>query len=254
MGKLVDELVQSPARTGLLRLLLQARVTASMRELAIRCGLSHQAVRKEVEHLERLGLVTVRASGPAHLVSANWDHPANPHLLALLDLEGEAPLHEADDGRVREALAAFGAPLLEVSPEPHWSLEETVVRAIKVARRDATVLRVIPVVLAKNRRVLDFKPLFDLACRHKVKAELGMLLELVSELLGDPSLAIYSDRLHDRRRTAWRYFPEARSRFEAELAARNAPEVARRWHFHSNMSVDSFRSLLSKHCPELMHA
>lgn len=254
MGKLVEELVQSPARTGLLRLLLQARVTASMRELALRCGLSHQAVRKEVDHLERMGLISVRASGPSHLVSANWDHPAHPHLLALLDLEAESPSHEADDAKIREALAAFGSPLLEVAPRSHWSLEETIVRAIKVARRNATILRVIPVVLAKHRRDLDFKSLLDLACEHQVKAELGMLLELVSDLIGDKSLAGLLGRLRDHRRSAWRYFPEARSRFEAELAARNAPEVARRWHFHSNMSVDSYRSLLSKHCPELMHA
>lgn len=253
MSTLLSELFQAPARTAVLRLLLQSRVTASMRELSTRCELSPQAVRKEVEHLETLGLVNTKSRGASRLVAANWDHPANGHLLALLDLEAE-PQRSATDDDVRESLVAYGAPLLGPSSVAHWSLEETLVLALEVARRDATVMRVFPVVLAKNHRHLNWQALFALARDHKVRAELGMLLELTGCLTGEHSLQERAQSLYDRRCRRWREFPEAKSRFEAELAKRNTFAVAARWHLRTNMTEESFRSLLYKHCPDILHA
>lgn len=252
MSKLLFELFQSPARTGVLHLLLKVRITASVRELALRCGLSHQAVRKEVEHLEQLGLATVRGQGAAKLVTANWEHPANQHLLALFDVEAPTPM--VDDALVREALVAYGAPLLGNGPQAHWSLEETIARALRVARHDATVMRVVPVVLAKNRNELDGQELLRAARKYQVKAELGMILDLSDELLGTQTFKDLVERLNDKRRHVWQFFPEVKNRFEVELAKSNAFEVAQRWHFHTNMTRDSFESLLSKHCPEFKHA
>jgi predicted transcriptional regulator len=253
MSKLVGDLFQAPARTAVLHLLLQVGVTASMRELALRCDLSPQAVRKEIEHLERLGLVTTKVRGASKLVTANWDHPANPHLLALLAFDAE-PKRTVTDPEVRESLIAYGAPLLGGHPETHWPLEETLAHALQLARRDATVMRVLPVVLAKNRHRFDREALVGLARDHKVKAELGMLLELTGDLLGDRSLKEMADGLYDGRCRRWRAFPETKNRFEAELAKRNTFPIAARWYLRTTMTEDSFRSILGKHCPNLMHA
>lgn len=250
MSKLVSELFQAPARTAVLRLLLQEHITASMRELALRCALSPQAVRKEVEHLESLGLVTTSSQGASRLVTANWDHPANHHLLALLALEAE-PKQAVSDTAVRESLLAYGAPLLGDRSERHWSLEETLAHALMVARRDATVMRVLPVVLAKNRHRFDQQALLRYAREHRVKAELGMLLDLTDKLLGEKTFHGLSEQLRDRRRRCWREFPETKNRYEAELAKRNTFAVAAEWRFRTNMTEDSFRSVLSKHCPNL---
>lgn len=252
MGKLVDELFQA-ARQEVLRLVLQERVTTSMRDLAARCGLSTEAVRKEVLHLERAGLLTTQAKGAAKLVAANWANPACQHLLALFDLDA-APRPEVTDTAVRESLQAYGAPLLEDHPQAHWSLEETLVFAAELARRDATVLRVLPVVLATHHRTLDRKALRRLAVQHRVKAEVGVLLDLTGNLIGEKTLQSMAKPLFDEKQTEWRDFPQTRNEFEAELAVMRSPEVARRWRFRMNMSEDSFRSFLSKHCPGLVHA
>lgn len=253
MSKLVSELFQASARTEILRLMLMGRMTTSVRKLSQLCKLSYEVVRKEVEHLESLGLVTTVARGASKLVTANWDHPANRHLLALLELD-TTPEHAATDTEVREALLAYGAPVLADHAQAHWTLEETLILALKTSRRYATILRVLPVVLAKNRDRLDRRTLLALAHSHQVKAELGLLLDLTGKLLHDETLKELAQSLYDKRRKRWREYPEAKNRFESELAARNHSPVAARWRIRTTMTEDSFKSLLNKHCPELMRA
>jgi hypothetical protein len=102
-------------------------------------------------------------------------------------------------------------------------------------------------VLARHRAELDWAALREDARRRKLKAELGYLVELSAEALGDPSLRAHSESLQDRRRRALRFFPEVKSRYEEELARRRSPELARRWGFLTNMSMESFKGLLEKH-------
>ena len=44
-----------------------------------------------------------------------------------------------------------------------------------------------------------------------------------------------------------RYFPEVKNKYEAQLAQQRSPEVAQRWGFWMNASVESFRDLVEKH-------
>lgn len=221
----------------------------SVSELARHADLSARAVGREVDHLVTLGLVSVTTVGAARLVSADWENPACSLLAQLLQLK---PFRAPESlEHVRESLAAFGAPLMGVERRAHFSLEATILKALHAARRDGTLLRVLPVVLAKNRHRLDWRELTELARTGGLKAELGLLLDLTGRLLNDDQMRKRSQDFQDLRRTRKRYFPEPRTRYEEKLAEASSPSVAKDWGFYMNMSEDSFRSLLAKNCPEL---
>lgn len=247
MSDLSSELFQCETRAALLRLLLVEERAASVSELARRCGLSPRAVGKEVEHLVRLRLATVTHVGASRVVKAAWEHPACALLASLLTLAPYRP--SADSVALRESLAAYGAPLVEVERQAHMPLEATLLAALEAARSDGTVLRVLPVVVAHQRGRLDWVELLEEARKAGLKAELGFLLTLTGELLGDESLKARALALRDRRRTRMAYLPEPRNRFERQIAEEASPAMAKAWGFYMNMSVDSFRSLMAKHGP-----
>ncbi len=244
---LAQALFQSRARTEVLRLVLVDGQVATMSELARRAGLSPRAIAKEVALLRALGLVRLQSVGAADVVSGNPDHPGAPFLRGLLQIPAKRPEDPDRRKRVRESLAAHGAPLAGVDPVAHFKLEATLVEALDLARHDGTVLRVLPVVLAKHRGRLDWLELKEAARRRKLKAELGMLVELTAELLGDPALKRYVDDLRDRRRRVMRYLPEAKSDFERKLARRRTPRPVRKWGFLMNLGEDSLKPVLEKH-------
>lgn len=247
MSDLANALFQCETRAALLRLLLVEKRAASVSELARRCGLSPRAVGKEVKHLVGLGLAAVTREGASLVVRAAWEHPACALLASLLTL---APYRPSGDAQaLRESLAAYGAPLAEVTRRAHLPLEATLLGALEAARTDGTVLRVLPVVVAHQRARLDWVELLEGARKAGLKAELGFLLTLTGELLGDASLKGRALALRDRRRTRMAYFPEPRNRFERQIAEEASPAIAKAWGFFMNLSVESFRSLMAKHGP-----
>ena len=129
----------------------------------------------------------------------------------------------------------------------HHSLEETLLLGLEEARSDATVLRVLPALLARNARDVDWADLREEARRRKLKAELGVVVDLCADVTSTPALSNEVAALHDGRRKSNRYFPEVKNKYEAKLAQLRSPEVAQRWGFWMNASVDSFRDLVEKH-------
>jgi DNA-binding Lrp family transcriptional regulator len=240
-------LFQSQTRSAVLELLFVRGLSASVSELARRTGLSPRAVSNEVRHLLPTGLLIVETVGGADVVRGNLKHTVARHLRALFAAPGAAVPTETRLRRDRESLAGWGAPLAGVRPLRHLNLHETLLRGLELAHHDGTVLRVLPTVLARNEAAVDWAGLREDARRRKLKAELGWLIELTSELLERPTLTTEASGLHDKRRRSFRFFPETKSTYEAELAKRRAPEVALRWGFWMNMSTDSFRSVLDKH-------
>lgn len=245
---LLSELFQCEARAGVLRRLLVDRQVASVSELARSCELSVRAVAKEVEHLLDLGLIQVERVGRANHVSANWQHAACAMLAQLFTVGSPEP---DDDRPVRESLASYGAPLVDAMPVAHYSLDETLVKSLALARNDSTVFRVLPVVLVKNRQQFDWEALQKSVRRDRLAAEFGMLLELTGQLAADDGLQAQAAAFLDRRRQRVRYFPEVRNRFERKLALERTPQVALKWKFYMNVTEDAVRSFLIKHCPEL---
>lgn len=240
-------LFQSATRSAVLELLFVRGVAASVSELARRAGLSPRSVGNEVRHLLPTGLVLVDTVGGADLVRANTKHVGARHLRGLLQTPGAAPPDASEAKKTREALVAWGAPLAGVRSVRHYPLNESLLRGLAEARHDGTVLRVLPPVLARNLEAVDWAGLREDARRQKLKAELGLLVELTAGLLARPELKQQVAGLADRRRRTMRFLPEVKSPWEAELAKQRSPEVARRWGFWMNLTEESFRTTLEKH-------
>lgn len=237
-------LFQSRTRVALLDILFCQRLGATVSELARRAGVSPRSASMEVRNLLGAGLVTVEGVGGANLVRANLNHPAAPHIEGLL----AAPrLEGAGEERLRQTLAAFGAPLAAAGRREHLTLEDALLSGLEASRNDGTILRVLPVVLARNLGQLNWPSLKEGARRRKLKAELGMLVELTADLLGKPELRAEARDLLDRRRRVRQFLPEARSDYERRLAKERAPRAARRWGFLMNLTEASFRSTLERH-------
>lgn len=149
--------------------------------------------------------------------------------------------------RTRESLHAWGAPLAETQEKRHYGLHETLLRGLTEALRDGTLLRVLPVVVAKNLERFEWAQLFEQAREQQLDTELGMLLALSGELLHDERLQGRAASLWREEQPSMRFFPEARNEYEAELARQRSPAVARRWGFWMNMSEETFASTLRKH-------
>jgi hypothetical protein len=243
-------LFPTTARRAVVELVFSGAVTeATMSELARRADLTPRAVAVEVQRLEEAGLVEVQAVGTAHVVRPNARNPATSALSDLVTAARSGASAPAGERNVRRSLAAYGAPLAGEEPRPSYSLAETLLRGLKAARSDATVLRVLPVVVAKHASELDWKDLTERARRMNLRAELGMLLDLTATVAELPNLRVHAEELSDGRRKRPRYFPFVEGAFERQLAARRSPEAARRWHFLMNMTEDSFRETVRKHVP-----
>ncbi|MCI0411852.1 hypothetical protein L0222_03510, partial [bacterium] len=153
------------------------------------------------------------------------------------------------DDEVRLSLSKFGAPLgVHGESEVDLSLEETLAYAMNLARRDSTVARVLPVVLAKNKDVVDFPRLEFWARKLEVLPVLGFFLDLTGLLLKSRKLHELAQSYADRRRKRMENFfvNKKFNRFENELAEKNTPPVARSWRFLLNMGMDSFEDLVRK--------
>lgn len=218
-------------------------MTAS--ELARLGRVTPRAVSVEVKRLAAAGVVEVEAEGAADRVRANRLHPAAKALSELLRrASGVTRLPGVDP---RPSLAAYGAPLAGVEPRAEMSLEAATVTALEGARRDPTLLRVLPVVLVRNEGKFNWDALLELARRRKLRNELGMMLELTADASGMQSLRDRAKGLADGRRSVPRYLPEPANDFERKLADQRSPAVARRWGFRMNMSEHSVREFVRKH-------
>lgn len=247
MSEMVSQvLFESRSREALLRLLLLKNVEAPVSELARRAGLSARAISREVQHLLPTGLLNTTTVGGADVVTVNRGHAAAKHLAALLQIPAE-PASAGEDRSTRASLAAWGAPLVAAEGRRAKSLEAALLAGLELSRRDGTVLRVMPTVLARNAARVDWQELEEGARRRKLKSELGWLLEQTAELANEPALARRGEKLRDRRRRSVRCFPEVKSRFERELAHQRSPPIARRWGFAMNVSVESLRSTFERH-------
>ena len=198
------------------------------------------------------GLATSERVGRMLLYRANCKHPQAALLRRLLT-EGMAtgwPVPPARAEQVRGWLAAVGAPLLVsegVSARPP-GLEEVVARGLALSHEDATVARVLPVVLWMQKDRLDEHRLVREATRLDERQTLGFFLELTGRLARNDRFASLSRSLRDRRRSRVRpFFARPHGRMALGAARRSTPRVARRWGYLMNMGMDSFASAFAKH-------
>lgn len=246
-----EALFPSQARREVLSALFSAEAQpTTAAKLARATGLTHRAVALELQRLVQAGLLEVASAGrDGVLVRAKLEHPMTAALRALVAQARER--EDAADETVREALAAYGAPLLGVPPKETMSREDALLRGLQLARRDATVMRVLPVVLARQAKRLNWDHLVDRAKNANLRAEVGMLVDLAedstrSDVLKGPQ-EVVTRALADRRRKALHPFFVHTGKAQRRFAKEHTPTAAARWGFAMDITEESFRSFAEKH-------
>lgn len=242
--------VTSRVRRELLRLLWAKAARGSVSELARRAGASFAAVYRELEAMRTADLAVCERVGNRLVYQASEEHRQAALLRELVQgMEGETPEPHDQEREVRSWMRAAGAPL--GAPAVRGSmppLEEALAAALSLAHRDATVARVLPLVLWVQRDRLDLDELARAATRRNERSALGCFLELAGRLGGDAHLVAVANRLRDRRRRRPQlFFARAQGRLATAAARRHTPAVARKWGYLMNMGLDSFESAFAKH-------
>jgi hypothetical protein len=214
-------------------------------------GVAFSAVHRELDAMRRAGLASVERAGAELVYRANDAHPEADLLrrVATAPDEQRAAVAEANgDERVRGWLASVGAPLgAEEASSSEMPLEQGLAAALSLAHRDPTVARVLPLVLWRHRKRLDFDRLRREAAQRDEDQSLGLFLMLAGRISNERQLVQAAAPLRDRRRRRVRMFFSGHHGPRALAATRrNTPPEARRWGFLMNMGVDSFRSTFAK--------
>jgi hypothetical protein len=249
---LLGYLVPSRARRHLLRLLWAEEAGGSVSELARKARLSFASAHRELAAMRAEGLARVERAGAELVYHANPDYREARLVRRLLgeQVASSASSPVADSERVRGWLAAAGAPLLVLHPPKGRMppLEEVLAEGLALSHEDATVARVLPLVLWRHRDRLDHDRLVRAATGRNERQALGFFLELTGFLAEDPRLTSLAKPLRDRRRTRLRpFFARARGRMALALARKRTPALARKWGYLMNMDLDSFASAFGKH-------
>lgn len=249
---LLAYLVPSRARRHLLRRLWGDEAAGSVSELARKAGVSFASAHRELAAMRAEGLALAERAGAELIYHANPDYREAGLVRRLLGqpVASSASSPVTDSERVRGWLAAAGAPLL-VSQRSRGRLpplEEVLAEGLVLSHEDATVARVLPLVLWRQRDRLEHGRLVRAATQRNERQALGFFLELTGLLGGDRRMASLSERLRDRRRTRPRpFFARAQGRMALALARKRTPALARRWGYLMNMDLDSFASAFGKH-------
>jgi hypothetical protein len=248
--------VPSEVRRSLLDLLWKQKLQGSVTHLSRLTGLSYSTVYEELRQMERVGLAQSLHHGREVEFKAKPDHPQAELLQKLLDVSqptaAELSRQVEGEERVRSNLSRVGAPLGgKFAPREEMLLEETLFEGLKLARKDATVARVLPVALYLNLEKLNLGKLVELATFAGEKRTLGFYLELTGLLSNNSRLKKAAKELRDRRfkRAESFFVHQKRGEFQVRLEKRNTPKVAKHWRFTMNMGFDSFESHFRKFVP-----
>jgi hypothetical protein len=241
-------LITSSTRRRLLELLWSRRMSGTVSSLAETAGLAYAGAYRELQRMVRHGLATRTVHDRENHYAAAFDHPDAELLQRLLAAPLRRPRSEPNDDVTRGRLRTLGAPLAaEALPVPEGALESVLVEGVELARRDATVARVLPIVFWRARDALNRERLEQVARERHQKQGVGFMLALAGHLGGDTRVTRWSSRLRDHRVSTLRPFFEVPSTRAAELTAeRRAPDLARRWGFAMNLGLDDLRAQFEK--------
>lgn len=244
---LFDYLVSSKARRALLRLLIIEQSEGSVSDLAARAGVSFSSAYEELKDMERAQLVVEEHQGRVVVFRGNRESPKFSLLQEFYRKDLEVPSHSRSEDEVTLLgnLARLGAPVPpRVDTYLLLSPEETLAGALKLARKNATVARILPQVLFKNWNDIDFEKLKALAVKIGEGKTLGFFMELTAVLSGQSHFKEKARELKDRRcKKSESFFSlTSEGKFAKRLEQRNTPAVAKKWLFRMNMPLESFSS------------
>src|SRR4051812_8398804 len=194
MMMLIDYLVTSTTRRRLLELLWRDGLRATAQQLALLGRVSFATVHGELQAMLAAGLVLRTRAGRGWAYQANHQHNEAKIVLALVGSNSSATAR-LSRGELAAALAALGAPMLappRVAGGAALSPERVLSSAVKAAREDADIARVLPFTLARNDQTLDFARL-AFFCRELGEARaLGLFLDLGATLSGRRRMSAFA--------------------------------------------------------------
>ena len=253
---LFDYLVTSKTRRNLLLLLVRDMVEGSVSDLARLCDASYSNVFEELEEMKKEGLVSCKFLGRAKVFKLDVDKERLQLLRNLMNLKESdlEPVEENnklknDEDVLKYHLSELGSPVYSTyEGKVFLSPEESLARGVLLSKKDAVLLRTLPIVMWKNRNDLDFDLLLMYARKLKVKKETGFLLNLTGKLTGNAKLKMKSVDFFDNRNTKFEsYFLGKRSKSQKKLEELNTPLLAKKWKLNINMDLENFDNFLNKH-------
>lgn len=252
----LDYLVTSKTKRELFRLFVVDGVEGSVTELAQLSGAPYSCVFDELNEMEKHGLVECLGEGRKQLFKSVLSRDQRSSLLGLFSLDSSSLENsekekklKKDSNVLKSHLAHYGAPVLnQYDGELFLSLEETFALGVELSKKDAVLMRSLPVFVWKNRNHLNYDLLLMYSRRYKVKREVGFLLSLTSKLKKNSKLSTESKKFFDRRKTTTEsYFSKERTLLQKSLEELRTPKLARKWSFSLNMELSNFKSFLDKH-------
>jgi len=201
--------------------------------------------------MHAMGMVQVQQKGNTRLVQLDPNYPHQGLLRSLLSVPDET-VDEERVQRTRSVLALYGAQLVSAFPPPENlpSATDAVLQSMKVLSEDPAMAGTLPVVLWKNRSDLDPARLVDDARSVGEGQRMGFMLEMTTALSGDERFAHWAATLRDKRVRRMRNFFRSdrtkQSPYHKQMLELHTPDLARRWGFLMNMSMQTFEDYFRK--------
>lgn len=242
---MLDYLVTSRTRRTLLKLLWCDGENGTAAGLAEKANVAFAGAYRELKAMANSKLAKVEWSNGRKEYSANLTHPLAQLLLDLLKEQGPKQMNNsAATLRLKENLAYLGMPVnvRKVPPKKGTKIESLVVNAATLAKDDASVARALPVLLHKLKDNLDYEALKYESSKRGNKHRVGFFLDMEGTLSKDKGMSDTAQKFFDRRYKSGTLFFGHQSKYAKELAVERTPELAKKWGWLMNMSMDTFES------------
>jgi DNA-binding transcriptional ArsR family regulator len=231
----------------LAELIWRQGMSGSVHEFSQMSGLPYATAHALFQKLKGMGLIRSVRKGRSWVFSSNLRDDELKSLLSLLKTNRESTIF------AREGIIDMDIPIVGPSKNLRGlkakSKEEFLARATALAKKNATLLRVLPVLTYRLGHELKATHLLYWARHMRVERELGFVLELTAILTKQKKFLQLAGSLKDGRwkRPIFFFRPsQPFQKFEARLTEINTPNLARRWFLKMNIEMDSFTSTFSK--------
>lgn len=245
--KLLNFLFKTEGHRKLANLLWVENLSSSVHEFSEMTDLPYATAYDLLNKLEGMALVRKTRKGRATLFSSNLSDEELKPLRTLLNPEDRSEKQKSWKA------ADFDLPLAgefkDLSELEAGTKEEFLVKATALAKKDATLLRTLPLLAVRLGHNLRAPYLSHWSRRLHLDRELGFTLDLTATLSHDKKFAHLARKFRDKRWAKPSFFlskDQDVEGFQAELVERNTPDLARKWFLRLNMNLDSFKSLYSK--------
>lgn len=243
----LEFLFKNTESAKLAELLWVEKLEASVNELSHLSGLSYTTTYDELQRMKSLKLVKMKRNGKATYYSSALTDELTAAVKNLFE--------KVKTGNVKNvSFNEYNLPLLgdydELLKNDKTSAEELLIKAVKFSKKNATLLRVLPLLVKRMGENLDIHQLEYWSKRYDTHRELGFLLDLTTELTKNKKFSKLARSFKDKRWSKSDYYFEGDRElkgFQAMLVDKNTPDLAKKWYLKLNMGLDSFESFYNKY-------